>query len=82
MSANEPTPADIRTKPDSKYRMILIAAARSKQIQKGATPRHTSTTAHKPTRIAIEEIHRGLVPFEILPPREMPGGLHHEDGLI
>lgn len=58
------------THPDSKYRLILIAAKRSKQIQKGSQPRLVPM-AHKPTRIALEEVHKGLVPFEILPPREV-----------
>lgn len=49
---------------DSKYRKILIAAKRSKQLQKGARPRITLTNA-KPTRIALEELERGLVNFEL-----------------
>lgn len=54
---------------DSKYRMILIAAKRSKQIQKGAKPRVQMVNA-KPTRVAIEEVRRGLVDFEIIPREE------------
>jgi DNA-directed RNA polymerase subunit omega len=49
---------------DSKYRKILIAAKRSKQIQKGARPR-VNLTNSKPTRIALEEVERGLVSFEV-----------------
>jgi DNA-directed RNA polymerase subunit omega len=49
---------------DSKYRKILIAAKRSKQIQKGARPR-VNLTNSKPTRIALEEVERGLVNFEV-----------------
>ena len=51
---------------DSKYRKILIAAKRSKQIQKGARPR-VNLTNSKPTRIALEEVERGLVNFEFTP---------------
>ncbi len=70
----------MRNIPDSKYRLILVAAARSKQLQKGREPRIRSAS-HKPTRIALEEVSQGLVPFEVLPPREsaIP---HHEDGII
>ena len=50
---------------DSKYRKILIAAKRSKQLQKGARPR-VQIPNSKPTRIALEEVTRGLVPFEII----------------
>lgn len=49
---------------DSKYRKILIAAKRCKQIQRGARPRVQIPSA-KPTRIALEEVARGLVDFEI-----------------
>ena len=49
---------------DSKYRLIIIAAKRSKQLQRGARPRvDIDPQKHKPTRIALEEVERGLVPF-------------------
>ena len=48
---------------DSKYRLVLLAAKRSKQIQKGARPRLQSAS-HKPTRVALEEVERGLVPYQ------------------
>jgi DNA-directed RNA polymerase omega subunit len=52
---------------DSKYRLILVAAQRSKQLQKGARPRvEMDTQRHKPTRIALEEVQRGVVNFSIL----------------
>ncbi len=51
---------------DSKYRKILIAAKRSKQIQKGARPR-LNLSSSKPTRIALEEVEHGLINFEITP---------------
>lgn len=54
---------------DSKYRKILIAAKRSKQLQKGARPRVQIPNA-KPTRVALEEISRGLIAFEIIPKEE------------
>jgi DNA-directed RNA polymerase subunit omega len=51
---------------DSKYRLILVAAQRSKQIQRGARPRVEMDTArHKPTRIALEEVQRGKVDFSL-----------------
>lgn len=48
---------------DSKYRLVLLAAKRSKQLQRGAKPRIFST-AKKPTRIALEEVQRGLVQYQ------------------
>jgi len=51
---------------DSKYRMIILAAKRSKQLQRGAQPRiDIDPQKHKPTRIALEEVIRGRVHFSI-----------------
>ena len=51
---------------DSKYRLIILAAKRSKQLQRGARPRiDIDAQKHKPTRIALEEVMRGRVHFEI-----------------
>ncbi len=54
---------DWTTEIDSKYRLVLLAARRSKQIQKGARPR-IHTGARKPTRVALDEVERGLVPYQ------------------
>ncbi|MCA1594482.1 MAG: DNA-directed RNA polymerase subunit omega [Acidobacteria bacterium] len=54
---------------DSKYRMIIVAAQRSKQIQRGARPRvEMDAQRHKPTRIALEEALRGKVEFSFTDP--------------
>jgi DNA-directed RNA polymerase omega subunit len=51
---------------DSKYRLIILAAKRSKQLQRGAQPRiEIDPQKHKPTRIALEEVIRGKVKFTI-----------------
>jgi DNA-directed RNA polymerase subunit omega len=51
---------------DSKYRLIIVAAKRSKQLQRGARPRiDIDPQKHKPTRIALEEVTRGKVDFTI-----------------
>ena len=51
---------------DSKYRLIILAAKRSKQLQRGARPRiDIDPTKHKPTRIALEEVVQGTVPFHV-----------------
>jgi len=51
---------------DSKYRLIILAAKRSKQLQRGARPRiDIDPTKHKPTRIALEEVIQGTVPFHL-----------------
>ncbi|HYY58218.1 MAG TPA: DNA-directed RNA polymerase subunit omega [Pyrinomonadaceae bacterium] len=51
---------------DSKYRLIIVAAKRSKQLQRGARPRvDIDPQKHKPTRIALEEVQHGKVKFSI-----------------
>jgi len=77
-----PTPTELvdsevdetnRQEVDSKYRMIILAAKRSKQLQRGATPRiEIDPQKHKPTRIALEEVMRGRVHFDIKPDRKSP----------
>ncbi|MGI8813259.1 MAG: DNA-directed RNA polymerase subunit omega [Pyrinomonadaceae bacterium] len=52
---------------DSKYRMIILAAQRSKQLQRGAISRvDIDTRKSKPTRVALKEIQNRKVNFEIL----------------
>ena len=49
---------------DSKYRLILLAAQRAKQIQRGATPRvDLDPRTVKPTTIALEEFEEDKVNF-------------------
>lgn len=69
-----PTPTELETdvdgnqgqQVDSKYRLIILAAKRSKQLQRGASPRiEIDPQKHKPTRIALEEVMRGRVQFDI-----------------
>jgi DNA-directed RNA polymerase subunit omega len=53
---------------DSKYRLIILAAKRSKQLQRGARPRiDIDPTKHKPTRIALEEVVQGKIHFHLKP---------------
>ena len=52
---------------DSKYRMIILAAQRSKQLQRGAISRvDLDMRKTKPTRIAMKEFQEKKVNFEIL----------------
>jgi DNA-directed RNA polymerase omega subunit len=50
---------------DSKFRFILVAAERAKQIQNGAPPKIEVKSA-KPAYVAIREVEQNLVPYEIL----------------
>jgi len=61
---------DLPQKLDSKFRYILVAAKRARQLQAGARPLIQSTEKRL-TRVAQQEVTAGLVPFEMLAP---PGG--------
>lgn len=50
---------------DSKYRFILVAAKRARQLQAGTRPL-IQTTSKKSTRIAQLEVAANLVPIELL----------------
>lgn len=63
-SANDSTTEHQQPEMDSKYRMIIVAAQRSKQLQRGARPRvDMDTQRHKPTRVALTEVQQGKVDF-------------------
>jgi DNA-directed RNA polymerase omega subunit len=51
---------------DSRYRLIVVAALRSKQLVRGAHPRiDADPLKRRNTSIALEEVKRGLVAFTI-----------------
>ena len=52
---------------DSKYRMIILAAQRSKQLQRGALSRtDIDTRKNKPTRVAMKELKERRVNFDFI----------------
>lgn len=53
---------------DSKYRFIIIAAKRAKQLLKGAKPKIQGKSKN-PIRIAQTEVRNGLIEYEIIPTR-------------
>jgi DNA-directed RNA polymerase subunit omega len=50
----------------SKYRFIIIAAERAKQLQNNARPK-IKTKSTKPSYIAMRELEQGLISYEIVP---------------
>jgi DNA-directed RNA polymerase omega subunit len=49
---------------DSRFRLIIVAGMRTKQLLHGSTPRiEADKSRHRNTSIALEEVKRGLVPF-------------------
>ncbi len=62
---------DWTTQIDSKYRLVLIAARRSKQLQRGMQPKVRST-AKKFTRVALEEAQQGKLEYQpLIKPRNL-----------
>lgn len=51
---------------DSRFRLIVVAALRAKQLLRGARPRiDADPLKRRNTSIALEEVRQGLVPFTI-----------------
>jgi DNA-directed RNA polymerase omega subunit len=49
---------------DSRFRLIIVAGLRAKQLLHGSKPRVEANKARRRnTSIAVEEVKRGLVPF-------------------
>ncbi len=66
----------------SRFLFVDVAAMRAKQLRRGALPRlggdPHSSEAHRPDprkaeRIAMEEVRRGLVLYDVLPAKEDAG---------
>jgi len=53
----------------SKYRFIILAAERAKQLQNNAKPK-IKTKSTKPAFIAMKELEQDLISFEMPPPVE------------
>ncbi|HEX2060810.1 MAG TPA: DNA-directed RNA polymerase subunit omega [Thermoanaerobaculia bacterium] len=54
---------------DSRFRYVLLVSKRAEQLIQGAQPRTKSKHA-KPTRIAMEEVERNQVKWQMTPPAE------------
>ena len=55
---------------DSRFRFILVVAARARQLEKGARPL-IQTPSKRATRIALAEVQAGLVPFRVETPDKL-----------
>ncbi len=51
----------------SKYRFIIIAAERAKQLQNNAKPK-VKTKSNKPAFVAMRELEQNLISFEVVKP--------------
>lgn len=61
---------DLTGKVDSKFRLVIIAAKRSRQLNQGVRPLVQGKTV-KPTYMALDEMAAGMIEYEIKPFEEV-----------
>lgn len=54
---------------DSKFRYVLLVSKRAEQLIQGAQPKTKSRHA-KPTRVAMEEVEKNVVKWQLTAPTE------------
>jgi DNA-directed RNA polymerase subunit K/omega len=67
---NLETPAGPAPPIQSRFLFVDVAALRAKQLRRGARPRvgtEEGPLPHKAERLAMEEVRRGLVYYDVLP---------------
>ena len=62
---------------DSKFRYVLLVSKRAEQLIQGAQPK-TKPRHAKPTRIAMDEVERNVVKWQLTPPTEETTALDNE----
>jgi DNA-directed RNA polymerase subunit K/omega len=79
VEVQEEPPAPRPTAPpiDSRFLFVDVAAMRAKQLRRGALPRldddiEVGRLPHKAERVAMEEVRRGLVLYDIPSPQPQP----------
>ncbi len=53
------------TAPESKFIYVIVTSRRARQLQSGARPLVDLPRARKPTRIAQEELLKGVLEYEV-----------------
>ena len=66
---------------DSKFRFVIVAAKRAKQLIRGSKPRIKSKSKN-PIRIAQMEVTKGLVNYDIIEPKKEQVRKPDEEGFI
>jgi DNA-directed RNA polymerase omega subunit len=51
--------------PESQFAYVLLVARRARQLMSGAMPLVENPRARKPTRVAEEEVQKGLIEYDI-----------------
>lgn len=63
--------------PDSQFAYVVVAARRARQLMMGGRPMVDNPRSRKTTRIAEEELQRGLLEYEMA---EFPEDAEDKDG--
>lgn len=69
------------TEIDSKFRFVILASKRAKQLLHGARPKVKSKSKN-PIRVALNEVRSGLVDYEIIEPIIEEVQVPKEEGFI
>lgn len=69
------------TEIDSKFRFVILAAKRAKQLLRGSKPRIKSKSKN-PIRVAQLEVNKGLVHYDMIEPKKEPIRKPEEEGFI
>jgi DNA-directed RNA polymerase omega subunit len=51
--------------PESQFAYVLLVARRARQLMSGAIPLVENPRARKPTRVAEDEVQKGLIEYEM-----------------
>jgi len=54
-----------REAPESMFAYVVVAARRARQLMAGAQPLVNQPRTHKPTRIALEELDKGVLEYSL-----------------
>jgi DNA-directed RNA polymerase omega subunit len=63
--------------PESKFAYVVVAARRARQLMAGAPPLLERPRSDKPTRMAMEELDRSLLEYQL---PEVPAGGDDKEG--
>jgi len=67
----------LRDPPDSQFAYVVVVARRARQLMGGGRPLVDIPVSRKTTRIAEEELRKGLLEYEL---PEIPEGSESKDG--
>lgn len=57
--------------PDSQFAYVVVAARRARQLMSGGPPMVANPRSLKPTRVAMEELDKGLLDYNVPDNSEM-----------